>query len=48
MSLGSVYLEYFQTYLTREGYEVRIAADANAAMSEFDAFRPGIVLLFIY
>jgi DNA-binding NtrC family response regulator len=29
----------------RDGYEVRIATEARAAMAEFDTFRPAIVLL---
>ena len=41
----TVFAKNIQTYLVREGYEVRIAADAQAAMIEFDAFHPAIVLL---
>ena len=41
----AVFAKNIQTYLTREGYDVRIAGNADAALSEFDAFRPGIVLL---
>lgn len=41
----AVFAKNIQTYLAREGFEVRIAGDADAAMAEFEAFRPGIVLL---
>lgn len=41
----AVFAKNIQTYLVREGFEVRIAADADAAMAEFESFRPGIVLL---
>ena len=34
-----------QTYLMREGYEVRLADTVNGALQAFDAFRPGIVVL---
>jgi two-component system response regulator AtoC len=41
----AVFAKNIQIYLAREGYEVRIAPDAIAAMAEYDAFRPSIVLL---
>jgi two-component system, NtrC family, response regulator AtoC len=41
----TVFAKNIQSYLAREGYEVRVASDANAAMAEFDSFRPAIVLL---
>ncbi len=41
----TVFAKNIQTFLTRDGFEVRIAADAETALAEFDAFRPGIVLL---
>jgi two-component system response regulator AtoC len=41
----AVFAKNVQTYLMREGYEVRITDNVDAALREFDAFRPGIVLL---
>jgi DNA-binding NtrC family response regulator len=41
----AVFAKSVQTYLTREGYEVRLADTVNAALQAFDAFRPGIVVL---
>jgi DNA-binding NtrC family response regulator len=41
----AVFARSVQTYLTREGYEVRLADTVNAALQAFDAFRPGIVVL---
>ena len=41
----AVFAKNIQTYLAREGFEVRIAGDAGAALAEFEAFRPGVVLL---
>ena len=41
----AVFAKNIQIYLTREGYEVRVAADATEAMAQFDAFHPAIVLL---
>jgi DNA-binding NtrC family response regulator len=41
----AVFAKNVQTYLKREGYEVRIADNADAALKAFDDFRPGIVLL---
>jgi len=41
----AVFAKNVRTYLKREGYEVRIADNAEAALKEFETFRPGIVLL---
>ena len=41
----AIFAKNVQTYLTREGYEVRLADTVNAALQGFDAFRPGIVVL---
>ncbi len=41
----TVFAKNIQAYLLRDGYEVRIAADARSAMAEFDKFRPAVVLL---
>ena len=41
----AVFAKNIQSYLAREGFEVRIAADAHAAMTAFDSFRPSIVVL---
>jgi two-component system, NtrC family, response regulator AtoC len=41
----AIFAKNIQTYLIREGYEVRVAAEATAAMAEFDSFRPAVVLL---
>ncbi len=41
----AVFAKNIDTYLTREGYEVRVAGDAQTALADFESFRPGIVLL---
>lgn len=41
----AVFAKNIQTYLTREGYEVRVAGDASSAIAEFDSFHPSIVIL---
>jgi DNA-binding NtrC family response regulator len=41
----TVFAKNIQAYLVREGYEVRVASEAGAAMAEFDKFKPAIVLL---
>jgi DNA-binding NtrC family response regulator len=41
----AVFAKNIQTYLTREGFEVRIAGDVAAALAEFETFRPSLVLL---
>lgn len=41
----AVFAKNIQSYLVREGYEVRIAGEANVAMTEFDRFKPAVVLL---
>ena len=41
----AVFAKNVQTYLVREGFDAHIAADAGAAMAEFDSFRPAVVLL---
>ena len=41
----AVFAKSVQTFLMREGYEVRLADTVNAALQTFDAFRPGIVVL---
>jgi two-component system response regulator AtoC len=41
----TIFAKNIQAYLTRNGYEVRVAADAVAAMAEFERFRPAVVLL---
>lgn len=41
----AVFAKNIQTYLTREGFEVRVAGDVPAALSEFATFGPGLVLL---
>jgi DNA-binding response OmpR family regulator len=37
--------ELIALYLTKEGYEVRTASDGDAALTEFAAFGPNIVIL---
>ena len=41
----TVFAKNIQSYLLREGYEVRIAGEVNAAMAELESFKPAIVLL---
>jgi DNA-binding NtrC family response regulator len=41
----AVFAKNIQTYLVRDGFEVHIAGDVPAALAEFEAFRPGLVLL---
>ncbi|MER2235444.1 MAG: response regulator, partial [Candidatus Limivicinus sp.] len=39
--------ELLRLYLTKDGFEVMIAADGNKAEADFDLFQPDVVLLDI-